>query len=605
MPHSSDAAAVNIIDQFATCNPHPVLLARGDGVLHYANEAARPLLLFWGCSEGDALPAEWIEIIAGVRARGTRFDTELYTDKTLLYISVVAAPDSEHVHIYGYDATEKSRDRRRLEESEDLFRRVFHTTPDAVCINRLSDGLFIDVNQGFTLLTGYEREKIIGRTSPGILIWANIDDRVDFLDRMQRQGVVRNLEAAFRMKDGSVRTGLLSGQLILFHGELHILTITRDIEDIKRTREALRRSEARMRSLQDNLPVALYRSTPEGEIIYANPAMARMLGFDSVESLHKTRTDDLYASTEERNQVLSVLRKHGLIKDWEVRLRHRDGNVVDCALNIQAVFDEDGRLHYLDGIINDITDRKRVHRELMAAKEKAEEMNRIKSNFLATMSHELRTPLNGILGFASLLEETLEERPELQEMATVILSSGMRLLDTLNSILDLSIVEADKLNVHWEQVDVRTVIREVGTLYKANAVKKGLDFGIGVPDQPLSVHTDQRLLRQILSNLTNNAVKYTKSGRIAITADSPEDLTRNGITVHVEDTGIGIAEQDLHVIFDEFRQASEGYTRAYDGSGLGLSVSQKFAHVLGGRITVESTPGAGSRFSLHLPGIRD
>lgn len=573
-------------------------------MLRYANEAAHPLLQFWDCTAGDSLPSEWIEVIANVRARGTRFDTELYTDKHLLYISVVVVPGSDDVHLYGYDATEKARDRRRLEESEDLFRRVFHTSPDAVSINRLSDGLFIDINQGFTALAGYSREEVVGHSSLDIDVWNDINARVEFLDRLQREGQVRNLEAAFRMKDGSVRTGLLSGQLILYHGELHILSITRDIEDIRQAREALRHSEARMRSLQDNLPVALYRSTPDGEIIYANPAMARMLGFDSVENLHKTRTDDLYASMEQRNQVLSVVRKHGLIKDWEVRLRRRDGSDVDCALNIQAVFDEDGRLQYLDGIINDITDRKRVHRELMAAKEKAEEMNRIKSNFLATMSHELRTPLNGILGFAGLLEETLEDNPDLQEMAAVIHSSGMRLLDTLNSILDLSIIEADKLNVHWEQIDVRTVIREVCTLYKANAEKKGLDFCIGVPKQPLSVHTDQRLLRQILNNLVNNAIKYTKSGTVTMSVDVPDDPERDGISLHVEDTGIGIADSDQQVIFDEFRQVSEGYTRAYDGSGLGLSVSQKFAHVLGGRITVESAPDSGSRFSLHLPGIR-
>jgi PAS domain S-box-containing protein len=372
-------------------------------------------------------------------------------------------------------------------------------------------------------------------------------------------------------------------------------------EEFLVARAALRESEARLLSLQDNIPLALYRSTPDGRFVHANSAMVRMLGFRSIEELLRMRTSDFYVDPEERAQVLRVLGRHGLIKDWEVRLRRNDGVIIDCALNVRAVFDMQGVVAYQDGIITDITERKRIQQALIRAKEQAEEANRIKSNFLATMSHELRTPLNGILGFAGLLEEALADNEDLREMAEIIHVSGHRLLDTLNSILDLSVVEAGKLEVSPEDVDLAELIDDVARLYSASAEKKGLDLLNSVPDEPLVVYTDQRLLRQILNNLLNNAVKYTREGRISLVVEPSAAPYREHVCIHVEDTGIGISQRDQELIFDEFRQASEGYSRAYDGSGLGLSVSQKFARLLGGRITMQSAPGVGSRFTLSLP----
>ncbi|MBE0645821.1 MAG: PAS domain S-box protein [Bacteroidetes bacterium] len=600
MEKPTGAASVDHFNLFPSENPFPVLRVLRSGVLSFANPASQPLLDFWGRRVGERLPVEWLELISKVLRNGTRFDTEVYAGKILLYLSLIPVPSCDCVNIYGFDDTEKAVARKRLEESENLFRGAFHTSPDAVNINRLSDGLYVDINQGFTALTGYTREEVIGRTSFEINIWDNIDDRTKLIAGLKEQGIVQNLEARFRLKDGRAKMALLSAQILQINGELHILSITRDIEEIITAQEALRESEARMRSLQENLPLALYRTTPDGRIVYANTAMARMFGFDSIEDLYQVRTGDLYVDPHQREQVLSVLKKHGLVKDWEVKLFRRDGSIIDCALNVRAVFDSHGTLVNQDGIVNDITERKRIQQAVLFAKERAEEVSRIKSNFLATMSHELRTPLNGILGFASLLEEALEDEG-LRDMAAVINTSGHRLLETLNSILDLSIIEADKLNVNWDDVAVTDIIAEVEVLYKANARKKGLSLRSQLPETALTIRSDERLLRQILTNLLNNAVKYTETGGITLVVETASDIHREGISIHVCDTGIGISPHDQEVIFDEFRQASEGYSRAYDGSGLGLSVSQKFAHVLGGRITLQSTPGKGSCFTLHLP----
>ncbi|MFZ1729175.1 MAG: PAS domain S-box protein [Bacteroidota bacterium] len=597
--YSSDVS-VEKSELFPQNSPFPVLRVHSDGTLLYANPASAPLLGFWGCQVGDRLPEDWRGIITKVLNDGVRHDTEVTTGSALLYLSLIPMPELECVQIYSFDDTPKALARKQLEENEALFRNAFHISPDSVNINRLSDGMYIDVNQGFTALTGYTRDEVIGRTSFEIDIWCDFNERLKLVEGLRKDGLVRNLEARFRMKDGSVRTSLLSGQMIQIGGEMHILSITRDISDIKNAQEALRVSEARMRSLQENIPLALYQSKPDGSIVYANPAMARMFGYSSVEELSQVPTEDLYVDAKQRTQIVEVLNKHGLIKDWEVTLKRKDGYALDCALNIRAAFDASGMLIRQDGIIIDITERKRIQAALVAAKNKAEEMNRIKSNFLATMSHELRTPLNGILGFASLLEEALLDE-ELSEMAGIINASGHRLLDTLNSILDLSIVEADKLNVNWDDVDVISVLTEVENLHQANAKKKGLALKSKIELNSLIIQTDERLLRQILINLLNNAVKYTRHGGVTLSIEEMHDPHRELVCIHVQDTGIGVSTKDQEVIFDEFRQASEGYSRAYDGSGLGLSVSQKFAHVLGGRITLNSTSGVGSVFTLQLP----
>lgn len=582
-------------------SPIPVLRVHGDGTLLYANDAAAPLLRGWSVSVGDPLPADWATLVARVLCERETFETELSVGEQLYLLTITPTPDQGGVYIHGYDITRRMRDLRDLEEREDLFRRAFHTSPDAVNINRLSDGLYIDVNQGFSDLTGFTREDVIGRTSAEIDIWADPDDRLRLVEGLRASGFVRNLEARFRRKDGTMRAGLMSAQLIQVGGTPHILSITRDIEEFAVARRALRESETRMLSLQENLPLGLYRSTRDGHIVYANNAMARMFGYDDADDLCRASTEALYVDPDDRERVMSVLEKHGLVKDWEVRLRHRDGSTIVCALNIRAVYDSEGRLVLQDGIVADITERKRIQEAMLRAKEQAEEANRIKSNFLATMSHELRTPLNGILGFANLLAEALGDNNDLREMAEIIHVSGHRLLDTLNSILDLSIVEAGRLEVQTERIDVATVVKESAMLYSASAKSKGLELRSSLPDPALEVVTDERLLRQILNNLINNAIKYTWEGSVTLVAESVPGAANEAVRIHIADTGIGISQKDQQVIFDEFRQASEGYSRAYDGSGLGLSVSQKFAHVLGGRISLVSVPGKGSCFTLHLP----
>ena len=238
--------------------------------------------------------------------------------------------------------------------------------------------------------------------------------------------------------------------------------------------------------------------------------------------------------------------------------------------------------------------------EIIEAKEKAEEGERLKSSFLSNISHELRTPLNGILGFAEILQKELTD-PVYQEMSEAIHLSGKRLLDTLNSIIDLSIIETNRMELYVTRINLVDMVRERVLLFKVAASKKNLEINTFCPSNKIIINSDPKILTNLLNNLIDNAVKYTKEGSITVEAGEDNNGARPMIWVKVKDTGIGIPENRREHIFDRFTQVSEGHNREYEGTGLGLTICKKYIEVLQGGITVESKLGQGSEFTVRLP----
>ncbi len=251
-------------------------------------------------------------------------------------------------------------------------------------------------------------------------------------------------------------------------------------------------------------------------------------------------------------------------------------------------------------IVRDVTERKRVMEELIDAKNKAEEMSRVKTNFLANMSHELRTPLHGILGFAQILNELTEDL-YLKEIGNTIYNSGKRLMNTLNQILDLSRIEANKVNINFSKVDAKNLITEVVKLYEQSAKNKNLYLKTKFHSNEVIIITDERILTDILNNLINNAIKFTNEGGVIVESGKMNDF----FFINVVDTGIGIPEEKFDLIFQEFRQESEGFSRSFEGTGLGLSLAKKFTELLGGEIKVNSTVSKGSTFTVRFPQLFD
>jgi signal transduction histidine kinase len=238
----------------------------------------------------------------------------------------------------------------------------------------------------------------------------------------------------------------------------------------------------------------------------------------------------------------------------------------------------------------------KTNKELIIAKEKAEDLNRLKSNFLANMSHELRTPLIGINGFADFLRQDLVD-PGLKSMAENIYISGNRLSETVNLILDLSKLESDKMEFSHKQIDIVNQTEELVSLFKEAAHKKGLFIKSSSSQPSIFINTDEQAFRSIINNLINNAIKFTNKGGIA--ADI--SLKDNFVEIKVTDSGIGIPKKYHDIIFDEFRQVSEGFSRNFEGTGLGLNITKKLVEKAGGEISIDSEPNKGSTFIVKLP----
>ncbi|MFO7527074.1 MAG: PAS domain S-box protein [Ignavibacteriaceae bacterium] len=252
------------------------------------------------------------------------------------------------------------------------------------------------------------------------------------------------------------------------------------------------------------------------------------------------------------------------------------------------------------GSIGGAIERENTKKELIAAKEKAEEMNRLKSNFLANMSHELRTPLIAILGYAELLKlETDNEN--WKTMLETIHSGGGRLLDTLNDLLDLSKIEADKITLNTEPINVVDMVNEVVSLFRSISEKKGIEIKTIFNSQSIECESDKRILRSILNNLVSNAVKFTERGNVQVETLFSNSSAGIAIVFTVSDSGIGISEKGKEIIFDEFRQASEGLSRHFEGTGLGLTITKKFVELLNGTIEFTSELGKGSTFTVSIP----
>ncbi len=738
------------------------------------------------------------------------------------------------------DITEKKAAEKSLTESQERFKLAFETSPDAVNINRLNDGMYLEINDGFTRITGFEREDVIGKTSLEINIWDNPEDRLKLVSGIQQFGHVNNLEAKFRLKNGDVIYGLMSASIITLKNEPHILTITRDITDRKYAEEKIRENEEIFRELMKHSPVYIFfkdenirsirlssnyeqmLNMPMNEILGKNmfeifptelakniveadrqilnngelikvdeelngryyttikfpikiEGKPRYLAGFTIDITERKKTEEILKANEEKMRTIVEGTPHLFFytqnseaeltyisptvqkisgysveawmntKDWfttnskfntvarkktaehlqgklstepiTIEIAHADGHIVTLEVFETPIF-KDGKVVGLQGVAHDISDRKKAEEEIrklyrgieqspasiiitdingkieyvnkkfcevtgfeedeiigkdqsvfttgekseeedaemwktilsgndwqgefhnrkkngelfwesasispiqnengeithfieikedisekkkmineiIEAKNKAEEMNKLKSNFLANMSHELRTPLVGILGFADFLRNEAESN-EIKTAAETIFNSGARLSETLNLILDISKFESENKDVNYQQIDLIKIANEIFDLFKETARKKNLELKLLFNCDPIILNFDERAFRSIINNLVNNAIKFTSSGGVTVSFNLDNDF----VEIKVTDTGIGIAEKDQQIIFEEFRQASEGYSRNFEGSGLGLHITKKLVEKFSGNISIESQLGKGSSFIVKLP----
>ncbi len=540
--------------------------------------------------------APYLDIYSQTAATGKPTHFETYFPPLEKYFDIsVFSPKKDFFATIFQDITKRKQTEEMLRKSENEFRVLAESMPQIVWITR-ADGLNIYFNQKWVDYTGLTLEESYGH---GWNKPIHPDDQQMALDAWQnaiKNNTTYSAESRLRSANGTYKWFLVRGvPLIDENGSiLKWFGTCTDIHELKMNEVELQISEEKYKGLFEKMLDGVYKSSHEGKFLQINNAMVNMLGYNSKEELYAIDIkSDLYfkesdresAALEERYEEMAIF-----------RLKKKDGSEIWVEDHGQHVLDDKGNILYHEGIMRDVTKRFRTEQELIAAKEKAEEMNRLKSNFLANMSHELRTPLVGILGFADILSQEVESK-ESKEMAETIFRSGNRLSETLNLILDLSKFETEKLAINYPKFDLVSKAEEIINSFNGTAVKKGLTLKSSFSQDSIIINFDERAFNSILNNLINNALKFTSEGSVTTTIFLNNDF----VEIKVIDTGIGINEKDYQIIFEEFRQASEGYNRNFEGSGLGLSITKKIVEKFGGTITVESEIGKGTTFKVILP----
>jgi PAS domain S-box-containing protein len=370
------------------------------------------------------------------------------------------------------------------------------------------------------------------------------------------------------------------------------------VKEREAAEQALRDSEERYRSLIDCANDIIYRCDPRGYFTFVNPVAGRVMQRDPSELVGMHFTELIAPSAKEdvvrfyAEQVASK-RQHSYLEFPAVC---GTGDTVWIGQNVQLLM-QNGEVTALQAVARDITERKHALAELAAARDAAVESARLKSQFVANMSHELRTPMNGILGLTELLLET-SLTPEQRDHATTVRSCGETLLTLLNDILDLSKIEAGRLEIQPVPFDVRLLVQQTADLFEESARRKRLDLVYLVHhDVPENVFGDPGRLRQILTNLLGNAVKFTRHGEITLRVRLDEATpTGHMLRFDVTDSGVGVSPEVQAQLFQPFVQADGSVTRRYGGTGLGLVISRQLAEMMGGRMGMTSEPGKGSTF---------
>lgn len=377
-------------------------------------------------------------------------------------------------HGVSRDISERMKTGRALKESEERFRLAFQTSPDSINIHNMETGEYVEVNDGFTKLTGYTRDEVMGKTSFTTNIWGNFEDRARLIELLKRDGAVSNFETTFRFKDGTVHTGLLSASIILLNGIRHIISIVRDIEELKK-----------------------------------------------------------------------------------------------------------------------------AERDIVKAMESAEEASRLKTAFLNNISHEVRTPMNAILGFTELIQAENVIGPERDRFFGIITSNAKQLLSIIDDVLEISRMDSGRIPFHPGTFSLHEMMKDIHLSMNEMVVRKGLDFFYSHDDMGGTdyVITDREKVRQIITGLIDNSIKFTLKGNISFGYVK----RLNEIEFFIRDSGIGIHENEIEKIFERFYQVGDVNSEGVRGAGLGLSIARGLAEVMGGTIRVESSPGSGSVFYLSVP----
>ena len=431
-----------------------------------------------------------------------------------------------------------------------------------------------------------------------ILSDSNFHASIDEKYRLAFNGEAQHFEACNTLQNGEIfwRETFLN-PIFLPDGRIdEVSGISHDITEKKQWELTLQESEEKFRNIFESFQDIYYRTDLQGTITMISPSGCEITGYTQEEIIGKHISDFFTTDRHQVNLIREVLTT-GRVKNYETKVSIKNGMALQCISNIRLIYNNEGKPIGVDGVARDITYLKKASADLLHAKEIAEKSLKVKENFLANMSHEIRTPMNGVIGMIDLLNETplLEEQ---RKYVQTIKKSSETLLDILNDILDLSKIEAGKMQLRLAPIAIEQTVEKLHALFYQQASLKKINLLYSIDSNvPKIILGDETRLLQILSNLTSNAIKFTEKGsvRIQISLDHKKELL-NKIRINIIDTGIGIPADKLNILFGNFNQVDNSSSKSYGGTGLGLAISKELSKLMNGEIGVQTQSGVGSTF---------
>jgi PAS domain S-box-containing protein len=480
-------------------------------------------------------------------------------------------------------------------ESEANYRYMFESNPQPMWIYDIETLKYLEVNRAAVDLYGYTRDEFLELTLKDLRPDEDVPRLLDALSKMddtkQYAGEWRHVT-----KSGEIKFVELSSHRIRFNNRdaRHIM-----IKDITQRKLAEQTVRLLGRAVADSTACVVITDR-NGNIEYSNPAFTRITGYTNEEAVGRN-TNILKSGYHPREFYEHLWKTISSGNTWhgEFYNRKKSGELYWESAVISPLREPGGEINYYVAVKEDITEKKALVESLIQAKEKAVEHDKLKTAFLHNISHEIRTPLNAIIGFAGFLDQPDIPASERQDYINIIFQSSSQLLSIVNDILNISQIEAGQASLKPGPVDLSKIMKVISLQHGSDAEKKGIEFILSAEDLTRipPFWSDESKILQVLSNLVSNAIKFTSKGRVEVGVE----VNDNTVEFHVSDTGIGIPKDEKEKIFDRFYQIDHRVSREYGGTGLGLAISKAYIELLGGKISVDSEPGTGTKMSFSIP----
>lgn len=519
--------------------------------------------------------------------------------------------DFKQTHCILKDITDQKQSEEKLKASQDKLAIVFKTMEEGIALNEfvrdehgeIVDYRIIEVNSAFERITLLPREYVLNKVATELYGMTS-----EYINHFWKQNPekIRSIKTEFFHEQTKGWYQVSISQPI----DDKFVSSFYDITEKKQSEKQIRL----LSKATEQSPVTVVITDKDGKISYVNTKFVELTGY-SLEEVKDKNPNILQSGLHTKEFYQDFWKTILSGRDWigEFHNKKKNGELYWESAIVTSLLDSQGEISAFIAVKEDVTEKKKIIKDLIKAKEKAEESDRLKTAFLANVSHEIRTPMNGILGFAELLKDPDLTAHEQKEYIHIIEKSGARMLNIINDIIDISKIESGQIEVNISDINVNELMGFITDFFKPEVEKKGLSFIRSkiLPENECIVYSDSAKIYAVLINLVKNALKFTDFGMIDIGCQlKPKDIQQiDGIKTidplvmqfFVKDSGMGIPEEQLDLIFERFRQGSEQLNRNYEGAGLGLSISKAFVEMLGGKIWVESELGKGSTFYFTIP----